>query len=398
MPAFRYRLSSDPGPITVADYRARARRALPDMVWALIDYGADDLTTLAANRAAFARYVLRPRVLAGVESPDLSVTVAGQPLALPVLLAPTGLVGLSHWTGEAGVARAAVRAGTISVVSTASTYTFEEVAHAADKPQFAQLYPWRDLAGGRHDLTGTLIDRARDAGYTALFVTVDVAANGNRESERRRGMGNPPVVTPRRALSAAIRPRWTAAYLRHRRISARNLVDAGGGRAAVTSMAAQYRLMRAELTWDDVAWIRGRWPGPLFVKGLLRADDAQRAVDLGADGVVVSNHGGRQLDSAPASLDALPAIVARVGGQAEVLVDGGFRRGTDVVKALCLGARAVCIGRPYLYGMAAAGPAGAQHVIEIFADEIRRTLILMGVTSVADLGPAWIAPADAPLD
>jgi L-lactate dehydrogenase (cytochrome)/(S)-mandelate dehydrogenase len=238
-----------------------------------------------------------------------------------------------------------------------------------------------------------MMKRAKNAGYAGMFVTVDVPVLGNRESERKRGMGNPPVVTPARVLDAAARPRWWVNFLKHQRISIRNLVEAGGARAAVSSVREQYRLMRPELNWDDFAWMREHWDGPLFIKGVLDADDADRAVGLGADGVVVSNHGGRQLNFAVGALDALPAIARRVGGRAQVLVEGGIRRGSDVVKALCLGADAVCIGRPYLYGLATAGPAGAEHVASIFREEITRAMTLMGVAKVADLDETWLLPA-----
>jgi L-lactate dehydrogenase (cytochrome)/(S)-mandelate dehydrogenase len=397
VPAFQYRFSSKSEPITVEDYRRLARRAVPDMVWAYVDYGAEDMTTLAANRSAFDRYRLRMRVLTGKEATDLGVTALGSDLSLPVLLAPTGVAGLSHWTGELGAARAAERAGTLSILSTAGSYTIEEVAAGTQEDHVFQLYPWADAATGRHDLTGSFLDRACAVGYRAMVVTVDVPTHGNRESERTRGMGVPPVITPRRILEGAIHPRWSAGFLRHRRISARNLVPKGGARAAVTSLAQQYRLMRPELDWDDFSWVRDHWEGPLYIKGVLDADDAAIAVDRGADGVIVSNHGGRQLDGAVAALDALPAVVARVGDRVDVLLDGGIRRGSDVVKALCLGATAVCIGRPYLYGLAARGPAGAEHVLEILRQEIVRTMTLMGVTSVKELGPDWLLPADAPL-
>jgi L-lactate dehydrogenase (cytochrome)/(S)-mandelate dehydrogenase len=394
VPAFTYKLSSRPSPITVEDYRVRARRSVPDMVWAYVDYGAEDLETLRANRAAFGRYMLKTKVLTGNEAKDLSVTIGGQQVSLPVLFAPTGLVGLSHWTGEVGAAQAAERSGTLAIVSTAGSYSYEEVAASTERDHFFQLYPWVDDLSGRHDLTHTLMKRAQNAGYAGMFVTVDVPVLGNRESERKRGMGNPPVITPARVLNAAVRPQWWVNMLRHQRISARNLVDAGGARAAVSSLRTQYRMMRPELNWDDFAWMREHWDGPLFIKGVLDADDAERAVNLGADGVVVSNHGGRQLNFAVAALDALPAIASRVGDRAQVLIDGGIRRGSDVVKALCLGADAVCIGRPYLYGMAAAGPAGAERIIDIFRTEITRCLTLMGVASLADLDETWLLPAD----
>lgn len=397
IPAFKYKWSSGPGPITIEDYRRLARRSVPDMVWAYVDYGAEDLQTLRANREAFSRYALRTRVLTGNEGSDLAVTVGGETISLPVLLAPTGVVGLSHWTGEVGAAQAAERAGTLSIVSTAGSYSYEEVAAGAGKGHFFQLYPWRDLTSGRHDLTLSLIQRAQRAGYRAMFVTVDVPARGNRESERKRGMGNPPVITPARVLNAATHPKWCVGFLRHRRISGRNLVESVGARAAVQSLRVQFTMMRSELNWDDFKWMRDHWDGPLYIKGVLDAEDAEMAVNLGATGVVVSNHGGRQLDGAVAALDALPAIADRLRDRAEVLLDGGVRRGTDVVKALCLGATAVCIGRPYVYGMAARGPAGAEHVVNIFREEIARTLTLMGVRSVKELDRSWLLPAGTPL-
>jgi L-lactate dehydrogenase (cytochrome)/(S)-mandelate dehydrogenase len=367
------------------------------MVWAYVDYGAEDLVTLEANRSAFDRYRFKSRVLTGHEPSDLARAVAGQDLSLPVLLAPTGLAGLSHWTGEVGAAKAAEMRGTLAIVSSASSYSFEEVAAATERDHFFQLYPWVDRATGRHDLTLSLIRRARSAGYAAMFVTVDVPVYGNRESEVKRGMGMPPVLTPRGALNAARHPRWSAGLLRHRRISLRNLVESTGARAAMTSLSTQYRLVRPELNWNDFAWMRQNWEGPLYIKGVLDAEDAVHAVELGADGVVVSNHGGRQLDSTPAALDALPAIVDSVGGRAQVLLDGGIRRGSDIVKALCLGADAVCIGRPYLYGLAVDGPQGAANVLDILHAEVIRCLTLMGVQELSDLDPSWLLPADQPV-
>jgi isopentenyl diphosphate isomerase/L-lactate dehydrogenase-like FMN-dependent dehydrogenase len=394
--SFKYQLSSRSGPITVSDYRELARRAVPGMVWAYVEFGAEEMTTLAANRSAFSRYALRSRVLTGNEGKDLATTVAGQSLSLPVLLAPTGLAGLAHWTGERGAAQAAEHAGTRAILSTGSSYSFEEVAAATNVNHFFQLYPWADLNTGRHDLTLSLIQRAQKAGYHAMFVTVDVPVSGNRESERKWGMGRPPILTPGRILGGAIRPAWWTMFLRHRRFSMRNLVESTGAKAAVESLTTQYTMTRPELNWDDFAWMRDQWDGPMYIKGVLDPDDAARAVELGANGVVVSNHGGRQLDGAQATLDALPAIVARVGDRAEVLLDGGIRRGSDVVKALCLGATAVCIGRPYLYGLAANGAQGVEHVLEIFREEIARTMTLMGVASVKDLGPSSLLATSTP--
>ena len=393
MGAFQFELGTRPGPLTVEDYRRLARRAVPSMVWAFVDGGAEDLVTMRANREGFDRWRLRSRVLTGKEAVDVTTVVAGVRLAVPVLLAPTGVAGISHWTGDVGATRAAEQVGTRAILSTASSYSMEEVANATAEDHFFQLYPWADEATGARALTESFLDRAKRAGYRALFVTVDVPVIGNRENERRRGMGTPPILTPARIASAAVRPKWWYGFLRHQRMSARNLVDEGGAAAAVRSVQAQYRWMRPELNWEDFAWMRSQWAGPLFIKGVLDADDAARAVDLGADGIVVSNHGGRQLDGSVGALDALPAIAGRVNGQAEILLDGGVRRGSDVVKALCLGAKAVCIGRPYLYGLAARGQTGVEHVLRIFHDEIRRAMTLMGVDRLEDLDPSWLLPA-----
>jgi L-lactate dehydrogenase (cytochrome)/(S)-mandelate dehydrogenase len=392
MTSFTYRLSGQTGPLTIEDYRKRARRAVPDMVWAYIDHGAESETTMRANRGAFADYALRSRVLRGSKPGTLQTSVAGRQLSLPVLLAPTGLTGMTHWTGELGAARAAEEAGTVAVLSTASTYTIEEVAQGTKTDHFFQLYPCADDSG-MADPTLRLMRRAEDAGFGALFVTVDVQALGKRVVERTRGMGNQPVLTPRRIADALWHPRWCYHFVRDQRISARNLVAAGGARAAVKSVTAHARLVNPEMGWDDVAWMRDKWPGRFYIKGILDAADAERAVAIGADGVVVSNHGGRQLDHAPATLHALPAVSAAVGSRAEVILDGGVRRGSDVIKALCLGATAVAIGRPYLYGLAVGGQAGVASVLKILREEMTTTLTLMGVTSLAELDRTWLLPA-----
>jgi isopentenyl diphosphate isomerase/L-lactate dehydrogenase-like FMN-dependent dehydrogenase len=372
--------------ITVDDYRRVASRRLPEMIWSYVDGGADDLITLEDNRAAFKRWTLRPRMLAGIKKCDLGTTVAGEPVSLPVLLAPTGLAGLSHWRGDVAAARAAERCGTRYILSTASSWTIEEVAEATSADHFFQLY------ARSGPLTESLLRRAWDSGNRVMFLTVDTPVVGNRVWERKAGMGRPPVLTPGRVADVARHPLWLYGTLRHRRVSGRNLVAAGGFRAAGTAVDIQVReLMQATLTWDDAAWVRNLWPGKLFVKGILEASDAQRALELGFDGVVVSNHGGRQLDGARATLDCLPEIVAAVGERMEVLLDGGIRRGSDVVKALALGARAVLVGRPYLYGLAADGEAGVAAVLEIFREELERTLTLLGVTAVRDLGPDQLA-------
>ncbi|MGG7102239.1 alpha-hydroxy acid oxidase [Rhodococcus sp. 24CO] len=391
MSAIAFTLSSRTSPITVADYRERARKALPAMIWAYVDGGAEDEVTLRANVDDFDKWALRSRVLTGNEGQGLTAKVGNTALDLPVFLSPTGMTGLIQWTGERAAARAAERVGTRAVISTASSYTVEEIADATSENHFFQLYPWTSVRTGK-SLAKKFIDRAHHAGYSALFVTVDVPVTGNREGERKRGMGIPPTLSPSRMLDAARKPRWAYNFLKHQRISSRMLVDERGAAAAVRSAQKQVSLLRPELCWDDLAKIRDLWDGPMYVKGILDPDDAAAAVRLGADGIVVSNHGGRQLDSALSSIEALPAVVDRVGGSGGVPVylDGGIRRGSDVVKALALGATAVGIGRPYVYGLAVGGEDGVAHVLEIFREEIARTLTLMGVRDVAELDRSHI--------
>jgi L-lactate dehydrogenase (cytochrome)/(S)-mandelate dehydrogenase len=384
---FRFRARAPRTPLTVADWRERARRRVPDMVWAYIENGADDERTLRDNELEFGRWSLRQRVLAGVGPVDLTTQVAGESLAMPVVLAPTGLAGAAHWHGDLGAARAAEERGTRLVLSSASSYSIEEVAAGTERRHWFQLYPWQDRA-----LTASLIDRAQASGYSALFVTVDVPVYGNRLREQRLGMSLPPTLSPGRLLHAASRPVWSYQFLRHRRTSLRNLVPGEAPGSTVRSVEIQSANLTADIRWDDLTWIRSRWSGPLFVKGVLDPDDAERMVDAGADGVVVSNHGGRQLDGVPASLAMLPAIVDRVGKRAEVLLDGGVRSGRDVVIALALGARACLVGRPLVYGLAGGGTRGVSTVLQIFEGELRRNLTLMGVRSPRDLDRSSLVP------
>lgn len=405
MAAFRFRLKPGVPPVSVAAWRQAARARLPDMAWSYIEGGADDLVTLGENTSGFQRYRLRQRSLTGVAEADLSTTVAGTPLAMPVALAPVGATGIAHWTGDVAAARAAEACGTRMVLSTAASYLLEDVAEATERNHWFQLYPM----GGRERIA-ELIGRARAAGYTALFVTVDVPTLGNREGERQWHFQLPWTVTPSRALHMAKHWRWTWEALHHKRMAAVHFLEAAkaapapektvagpaaGMAAAANSSARLASQIRGDLSWDDIAWMREAWQGKFYVKGLLDPDDAATAIDrIGADGVVVSNHGGRQLDRCLAAIDALPAIAARIGGRGDVFLDGGVRRGTDVITALALGARAVFVGRPFLYGLAAGGEAGVRAVLDIFRDELQRGLTLMGCASVADLDRSWLVPGD----
>jgi len=394
---FQYRWRAPETLISVEDYRRAAAKRVPRLVWDYVEGGADDLVTVRRNQTSFSRWSLRARMMTGHAERRLSTTVAGVQIDLPVLLAPTGALGLSQWRGDLAAARAAEAAGTRLVLSTASSWTIEEVASGTHADHFFQLYP-----GG--DETATLMQRAWQTGYRALFVTVDVPVIGNREGERRYGytrtgdMGRMLTLTPREALDMARHPRWLFDLYRHGRGSMRNLLSDGGVMATFRSIEILHReINRATFAWDDLQWIREHWPGTVYVKGLLDPEDAVHAVELGCDGVVVSNHGGRQLDHALAAIDALAPIVAAVGDRAEVLLDGGVRRGTDVVKALALGARAVLIGRPQIYGLIVGREQGVVDVLEILRVELDRTLALMGAQSVHELDRSWlIENEDAP--
>ena len=407
MAAFRFRLNSGVPPLSIEDWRAKARRTVPDMAWSYIDGGADDMATLAANRSGFGRWRLRQRSLTGEARPDLSARIARTSLSLPLALAPVGAAGLAHWTGDIAAARAAESCGTRAALSTASSYSLEEVGEATRENHWFQLYP----IGSRARMA-ELMKRAWLAGFDALFVTVDVPTRGNREDEARWTFTLPWTVTPPRALHMARHWKWVYQTLRHRRIASPHYLEMAAKEAAaensgaagplsgltdaVSSKESLARLMKADLDWDDVAWMRDQWTGPFYLKGILDPDDAAQAIDrIGADGVVVSNHGGRQLDHCLASIDALPAIAARIGDRADVYLDGGVRRGTDVIKALCLGAQGVFIGRPFVYGLAADGEDGVRSVLDIFRQELERDMILMGCGAIADLGRSWLIEGDA---
>jgi len=370
---------------SVHDARRAARRRVPAVVFDYVDGAADDEVTKSRNEAAFAAVEFRPKMASGMVDPSLATTVLGRSVALPVLLAPCGLVRLLHPDGAAGAARAAAACGTVSVLSTVAGSPVEAVAADSGAPLWFQLY----AAGGLPE-ADALCDRAAAAGAEALVVTVDTPTLGNRERDVRHGVAPPLRVDAHNAvpLGAQVlaRPRWAVQLAATGlRMSRRGAGPGGHGGGMLSAVASPF-------SWDDVAHLRARWSGPLLVKGLLSGEDARRAVDAGANGIVVSNHGGRQLDGAPATLHALPRVVSAVGVDAEVLVDGGIRRGSHVVAALALGARAVMIGRPFLFGLAAAGERGVERVLDVLAAEMRRTMVLMGCPSVDELGPGWLEP------
>jgi isopentenyl diphosphate isomerase/L-lactate dehydrogenase-like FMN-dependent dehydrogenase len=374
--------------LNIEDLRQRARRRLPRVVFNYVDGGADDELTLRENCRVFGDVTFRPRQAVAIASHDLRARVLGSELSFPALLAPIGYLRLIHPGGELDAARAAGAAGTAFIQSTISGHALEKTRAASAGPLGYQLY----LVGGRAASEAAL-ERARRAGFSALYVTVDTPVAGLRERDYRGGMrellGGSFAAKLRYLPQFFTRPRWVAGFLRDGGVPRlENVVIPGQGPMTLVDVVGA--LARSAVTWDDFRWIRDAWPGPLVAKGVLTGDDARRAIDHGATGVVVSNHGGRQLDSASATLRALPEVVAAVNGQAEVLLDGGIRRGSDIVKAICLGARAVLIGRAYTYGLAAGGEAGVARAIEILRTDVERTLRLLGCPSIAALDASYI--------
>ena len=360
------------------------------MVFDYVDGAARAGLTFAANRDAFDNMTFRPRMAMPVTTIDLATTVLGLPVAMPLLLSPCGGLRAVHPEGEAGVARAASAAGTVFTLSSASGMSIEHVAAAADGPLWYQLY----FLGGR-DGAERLVDRAATVGYRALVVTIDTAVAGLRERDVRNGMTQGPYVNARNivrfAPHVAVRPRWLANFVRGgMSVDLANAATLGPNGTAMPAAIASSAMFAEPPTWADLVWIRSHWNGPLIVKGVLTADDARKSVDVGADAVIVSNHGGRQLDGAPATLRMLPEIVTAVGDQVEVLLDSGVRRGSDVIKALALGARAVMIGRAYIYGLAVGGERGVAQVLTMLRDELHNSMQLLGCSSMAELDRSWI--------
>jgi isopentenyl diphosphate isomerase/L-lactate dehydrogenase-like FMN-dependent dehydrogenase len=370
---------------TVEDVHGLARSKLPRMVSDFIDGGAEQEITLARNRASFDALTLRPRFLAGVGQPDLSTTILGMAVRSPLMFAPTGLARLAHRDGELAVARVAAERGSINVVGVFGSYTLEEVRATAgpDAPLWFQLYLFRQRGVMRD-----LVQRALAADYQGLCLTVDTPVLGLRERDLRNNMKIPIQVTWQAALDVGRHPRWALELARSGPPTFASLRGVAGaeGDAGLSLIAYVNReLHDPAATWQDLEWLRSIWDRKLIVKGLLTADDAVVACELGADGIAVSNHGGRQLDGVQAAISAVPAIVEAVGDRAEVLVDGGIRRGSDVVKALALGARGCMIGRPYWWGLAAGGQQGVRRVAEIIDSETERVMALLGRRTIAEL-------------
>jgi L-lactate dehydrogenase (cytochrome) len=366
----------------VADLRAIARRRLPRGVFDYIDGGAEDERALRANVDGFTRRTFRPRVLRDVGTVDPSTTLLGRPLPFPLVLAPTGFTRIADPEGELAVARAAERAHLPYTLSTLSTRSIEEVAAASNGDHWLQVYVWRDRG-----LVKEMIARARDAGYSTLLLTVDTAVLGRRERDVRRGFSLPPTIGPGTLVDGALHPGWTWAFVRAEPIRFANVVGRSVGDGADPVSLADYINSQFDpsLSWHDVEWMMGEWDGPLVLKGVQTVADARLAADAGVPAVALSNHGGRQLDGAPAPVDLIAPVVDAVGDRVEVICDGGIRRGSDIVTAVALGARACMAGRAYLYGLGAAGERGVDHVVGLLRSDMERAMALVGARTVGDL-------------
>lgn len=379
--------------VNIADLRAMAERRLPRVVFDYIDGGAEDEITLRANRLAFEEVTFRPCHGVKVTDPDLRIRVLDHELSMPVILGPVSTLRVAHPTGDPAAARAAGAAGMLYILSINSGHRLEDVKAATTGPAWFQLY----LHGGR-DAAAAAIERAQNAGFSALVITIDTYVPGMRERDLHNGtpqlLGDDALAKLLFLPQLLARPRWLMDFLLDGGLHTKlpNILIPEEGPLPLRDVST--RLSLISFTWGDLPWIREIWTGPIVFKGVLTGDDARRCVDHGAAAVVVSNHGGRQLDSSPATLRVLPEIVDSVNGRAEVLFDGGIRRGADVIKAICLGARAVLIGRAYAYGLGAAGEAGVRRAIEILRADLVRTLKLLGCTAIAALDRSYVnAPA-----
>jgi len=373
--------------VNVTEMREIARRRLPRGVFDYIEGGAEDEVTLEANTAAFRDVVFAPRVLRDMRDVEITSTLLGRPVAFPLVLAPTGFTRIADHAGELAVARAANRAGLPYVLSTLGTRSIEEVAAVGGDRLWFQVYMWRDRA-----LVAELIERAARAGFEALCLTVDTAVLGRRERDVRRGFTLPPKLGLSTMLDGLFHPGWTWRFVTSEPIRFANVAgwDDRNGRSAISLAEYVSEQFDPGLSWDDVAWLRERWTGPIIIKGIQTSEDAVLAAEAGVQAIAISNHGGRQLDSAPATLRVLPRVVDAVGGRVEIICDGGVRRGSDIVKALALGADAVMAGRPYLYGLGAAGEAGVDHVLQLLASEMRRAMALIGCDRIERLDRSYV--------
>jgi L-lactate dehydrogenase (cytochrome) len=374
--------------MNIAGYRDEARKALPAPLFHYIDGGADDEWTMARNTAAFESFRLLPKSLVDVSKIDLSTRILGSDIAVPFFLSPTGMSRLFHVGKELAAARAAEKFSTFYSLSTMATTSIESIGAEIKSPKIFQVYLFRDKGLNRE-----FISRCKAAGYDALCLTIDTPVAGNRERDKVFGMTMPPRLSLRSWLSFAAHPRWTAGLIRDPHFNLANVahrVDAlrKGSMSIIEYINGQFD---RTATWEDAAWLIREWGGPFAIKGIQSVEDARKAIEIGATAITISNHGGRQLDGVPGAVELVEPIRAAIGATPEIILDGGIRRGTHVVKALCLGANACSIGRPYLYGLAHDGQRGVEGVLTILSEEVRRTMMLMGCSDVRQLNRSRVA-------
>ena len=364
------------------DLRDIARRRLPGGVFDYVDGGAEDEITYRRNQTDLRRWEFVPSVLRDVSSVDISSTLLGRTLPLPLVLAPTGFTRIVDPPGELAAARAAARKNVPYSLSTLSTRSIEEVAEVSEGPKWFQVYVWKDRG-----LVKNMIERAAENGYEALCITADLAVPGRRERDERRGFSLPPKLGWGMMLEGMAHPSWTWRFLRSEPISFSNVVGLSehDGSTAVELAELVKDQFDASLSWADIEWFRSIWPGPMIIKGIQSVSDARLAAEHGVEAIAVSNHGGRQLDGAPTPANLMEPIAEATGDSLEIIFDGGVRRGSDIIRALALGARAVMVGRPYLYGLGAGGEKGVEWVIDFFAEGMARSMALAGVRSVAEV-------------
>lgn len=380
-------------PVNVADYRDLARKRLARIAFDYLERGAEDELTLRRNREVFSRIAYSPRVLTGVGSVDLSRTIFGRQYKLPVVVGPTGFSGLFWPQGDLALARTAAGTGIPYVLATLSSSTIEEIATISGVERWFQVYAFQD-----DRQTDAMIKRAGKAGFTGLVLTVDTPIGGKREASMRHGSNVPMRITLPLLVDVLSHPRWAYQILRFGPPRLMNLETANGAVPGKRPIAFAFDTMfKRTLSWNDVTRIRSLWPGIFILKGIQSVEDARIATQAGVDGIVLSNHGGRQLDGSPSAIETLPEVAASVGREITVMLDGGIQRGSDIVKAVALGAHAVWLGRTPLYGLAASGEAGVNDILNILRDEMERAMVLLGVDSLSHLNPDCLQPLSHPV-
>jgi|TARA_B100001093_G_scaffold481599_1_gene512479 L-lactate dehydrogenase (cytochrome) len=372
----------------INDFRKLAKKKLPAPIFHYIDGGADDEITLKRNTESFSKCDLVPNILASVGQPDLSTKVLGQTIQMPLFLAPTAMQRLYHHDGDKASARAAEKFGTFYSMSTMATSSIEEIANISNGPKLFQLYIHKDQA-----LTDNLIDRCKNYGFKALCLTVDTVVAGNRERDHRWGFTTPPKLTMKSIMSFVTHPKWSLNYLTHEKFQLANVAHFTKKGSSIAKGVMEYINEQYDpaMSWKDAEYVVKKWGGPFALKGVMSVEDAKRAIDIGASAIILSNHGGRQLDGSRSPFDQLPAIADAVGGKIEIIIDGGIRRGTHVLKALSLGATACSFGKAFLYALSAGGQNGVEMLLKRMKEEITRDMILLGCKNIKELNKSKIA-------